>query len=46
MEWLADNGRIGNKAIKASDYDIARYRSHIPEYIDLAESLQKSGDLV
>ena len=46
MEWLADNGRMANKAIKASDYDIARYRSHIPEYIDLAKSLQKSGDLV
>lgn len=46
VEWLADNGRGINKAIKATDYDIARYRSHIPEYIDLAKSLQKSGDLV
>lgn len=46
MEWLAGNGRLSNTAIKASDYDVARYRSHIPEYIDLAKSLQKSGDLI
>lgn len=46
VEWLADNGRMKNKATKATDYDIARYRSHIPEYIDLARSLQKSGDLI